>query len=204
MKPLSTSELYDTLCDKVFQDTVAGDMQYNFFVYQYPAENEYRIRKEIAEIKEKISHPEPQIDILALDMFEEFCSFLDGRPFGKKYASKLKYLLEKEESMPETIENSLINEAGSDAFLNHIHDKIISHVEIIDQMKRPYVFLYGFGFIYPYLRASYLLNRYESVNESGRYKIILFYPGVASKSSYKLFSVLEDDHTYRANLLIND
>ena len=49
-----------------------------------------------------------------------------------------------------------------------------------------------------------LLNNYEEFNESFRYKIILFYPGEQEKNSFRLFSKLEDHHTYRAIVLMNE
>ena len=80
----------------------------------------------------------------------------------------------------------------------------MEHVSKVDEYKRPYVFLYGLGNIYPYLRASTLLNRYEQVNDSSRYKVILFYPGETDTATFKLFGTLEDNHTYRAIVLMND
>ena len=54
------------------------------------------------------------------------------------------------------------------------------------------------------LRTSSFLNRYEKYNRSSRYKIILFYPGDADGASFKLFGTLDDHHTYRAIVLMNE
>ena len=80
----------------------------------------------------------------------------------------------------------------------------MEHVSKVDEYIRPYVFLYGLGNIYPYLRTSNLLNRYEKYNRSERYKIILFYPGDQDGATFKLFGDLEDNHTYRAIVLMNE
>lgn len=201
---MTVEELYNKLCSKEFQDPSNGDLFYNFFVYLYDAKNEYQMREQIADIKEKIKRPSEYIDVLTLDVFEEFCNYLDGKPFGNKYPSYLQYLLEKENSLPDKVSDSLFNAANSDEFLHHIHNKIMEHVSKVDEYKRPYVFLYGLGNIYPYLRASTLLNRYEQVNDSSRYKVILFYPGETDTATFKLFGTLEDNHTYRAIVLMND
>ena len=42
------------------------------------------------------------------------------------------------------------------------------------------------------------------MNDSSRYKVILFYPGEADTATFKLFGTLEDNHTYRAIVLMND
>ena len=88
--------------------------------------------------------------------------------------------------------------------MQHIHRRIMEHVSKVDEFRRPYVFLYGIGSMYPYLRTSTLLNKYEEFNETFRYKIILFYPGEQEGNSFRLFSKLEDHHTYRAIVLMNE
>ena len=46
---MTIKELDDKLNSPGFQDTENGDLFYNFFIYQYPAEKEYDIRKQIQE-----------------------------------------------------------------------------------------------------------------------------------------------------------
>ena len=104
---MTVEELYNKLCSKEFQDPSNGDLFYNFFVYLYDAKNEYQMREQIADIKEKIKRPSEYIDVLTLDVFEEFCNYLDGKPFGNKYPSYLQYLLEKEQSLPDKVSDSL-------------------------------------------------------------------------------------------------
>ena len=85
-----------------------------------------------------------------------------------------------------------------------IHQRIIDHITIKDQYRRPYVFMHGIGSMYPYLRVNEFLALYEDYNESGKYKIIVFYPGHREQNSFRLFDTLPDNHTYRATLLINE
>ena len=155
------------------------------------------------EHKEKIKKLKKNVDVLTLDIFEEFCRFMDGQSFGK-HPSYLKYMLEKDESRPDDVTKALLLKANSDDFMLYIHNRIMEHVSKVDEYIRPYVFLYGLGNIYPYLRTSNLLNRYERYNRSERYKIILFYPGDQDGATFKLFGDLEDNHTYRAIVLMNE
>ncbi len=204
MIPMTVKQLYDKLCSKSFQDTESGDMFYNFYLYLYPCDKESRMREEIAQIKESIKRPRNNVDVLTLDIFEEFCKFMDTQPFGK-WPSLLQYMLEKDQKMPDNVTIALLNKANSDQFMEYIHNRIMEHVSKIDDgFIRPYVFLYGIGNIYPYLRTSSFLNRYEKYNRSSRYKIILFYPGDADGNSFKLFGTLDDQHTYRAIVLMNE
>ena len=204
MIPMTVEQLYEKLCSKSFQDTENGDLFYNFYLYLYPCDKEYQMRNQIAEIKESIKRPRNNVDVLTLDIFEEFCRFLDGQSFGK-WPSLLKYMLEKDEKAPANVTTALLRNANSDQFMEYIHNRIMEHVNKIgDGLIRPYVFMYGIGNIYPYLRTSSFLNRYEKYNRSNRYKIILFYPGDADGNTFKLFGTLDDQHTYRAIVLMNE
>ena len=92
---MTIKELDDKLNSPGFQDTENGDLFYNFFIYQYPAEKEYDIRKQIQEFKANLIRPTNYVDVLTLNLFDEFCSFLDQKKF-LRHPSMLKYLMEKE------------------------------------------------------------------------------------------------------------
>ena len=201
---MTIDELYEKLSSRQFQDTQNGDLFYNFFVYQYPADKEYEIRQQIKEFKEQLIRPINYVDVLTMNLFEEFCNFLDGQSFGKLHPSYLKYLIEKDGSNPDSVTKTLTNKANSDAFYEYVHNKIIQHISIKDDKNRPYIFLHGIGSMYPYLRTNVFLTNYEKYNQSSNYKLIVFYPGNVNKNTYHLFGMLNDEHTYRATLLIND
>ena len=119
----------------------------------------------------------------------------------------LKYQLEKEQADPTkslSTQDTLTRNAHSPEFVQYIHQRISEHIKIDDDYKRPYVFLYGIGSMYPYLRVNEFLALYEDYNETSKYKLIVFYPGHRENNSFKLFNTLEDNHTYRATLLINE
>lgn len=210
MSSMTLTELYAKLRSKAFSDPANGDLFYNFYLFQYPAAEEYKWRHDILEIRDKLVKPADYIDTLVLNIFDEFCDFLDHKAFGSKNPSMLKYLLDKEAKggpAIEQVQKSLTTQANSDEFLQHIHKRILEHIgKQGDDLQRPYVFIYGMGQMYPYLRTNTLLTKYEPLNKSNQYKIILFYPGTSTSggTKFKLFGVLNDDHTYRAHLLIND
>ena len=203
---MTIKELDDKLNSPGFQDTENGDLFYNFFIYQYPPEQEYDIRKQILEFKANLIRPTNYVDVLTLNLFEEFCAFLDQKKF-LRHPSMLKYLSEKEANDPSTSDNiqqTLIRNAHSPEFVQFIHQRILNHISIEDRYRRPYVFLHGIGSMYPYLRVNEFLSLYEDYNETGKYKIIVFYPGYRENNSFRLFDELPDNHTYRATLLINE
>lgn len=203
---MTIKELDDKLNSPRFQDPENGDLFYNFFIYQYPADKEYDIRLQIQEFKANLIRPTNYVDVLTLNLFEEFCNFLDQKSF-MKYPSALKYQLEKEKLTPSVAnktQETLSRYAHSPEFIQYINQRILNHIRIKDDYKRPYVFLYGIGSMYPYLRVNEFLALYENYNETDKYKIIVFYPGHREQNSFRLFNSLQDNHTYRATLLIND
>ena len=138
-----------------------------------------------------------------MNLFEEFCHYLDSQKFDNETPSLLKAILKSDASDPDGISNAVADMAESEEFLKYIHSRILSHINIEDDKIRPYIFLYGIGSMFPYMRTNTFLTRYEEYNESGRYKIIIFYPGVVENNNYHLFGLLNDDHTYRATKLMN-
>lgn len=205
---MTVTELYDKLASKEFQDPANSDLFYNFFIFQYPADTEAAMRRDIMEFKENLVRPVNYIDVLTIDIFEEFCKYLDQRSFGKN-PSMLNYLKDKDaqatdDAQHDSVTRSLSNQARSKEFMQHVHEMILAHIGKDDDGKvRPYVFLYGFGTIYPYLRANEFLSLYEPLNKASRYKIILFYSGAFREGRFSLFGKLSDNHAYRAHVLVN-
>ena len=201
---MTVEELYQKLKSPAFQDTRNGDLFYNFFIFQYPAKDEYEIRRQIKVFEENLPRPDTYVKALTLDLFDEFCQFLDGQSFGNDNPSLMKFLMDAEKDASSDIQEVLVEQANSQGFYEHIHRRIMEHISIEDEMKRSYVFVYGIGDMFPYLRTNVFLTNYEKYNESGKYKIIVFYPGHGAGNTFSLFNVLEDGHAYRAILLLND
>lgn len=203
MNKMTLDQLYNTLCSDDFKNT-ENDIFYNFYIFQYEPEKEYEMRRQIVDFKAKLIRPVNFVDVLTIDLFQEFCNFLDSISFGKKHPSYLKYMLEKDEIDHEAVTKTLTNKANSQPFYQYIHERIMEHISIEDDKLRPYVFLYGIGAMYPYLRTNVFLSSYEQYNKSNKYKIIVFYPGEKDGNSFRLFNRIDDQHTYRATLLINE
>lgn len=199
---MTIQELDHKLNDPKFQDPKNGDIFYNFFIYQYPAEKEYDIRDQIKEFKDHLIRPTNYVDVLCLNLFEEFCKYLQTKQI--MHRPMLEYQLEKEKTNPDATRSTLTRNAHSEGFIKYLHEHIMAHVNIKDEYRRPYVFVHGIGSMYPYIRTNELLTLYEQYNVTYKYKIIVFYPGYRENNSFRLFGLLPDHHTYRATLLINE
>lgn len=200
---MTIEELYKKLEDKSFQDTTTGTMFYNVYIFQYPPEEEYQIYSQIDSFKNRLRRPSNNLDILTLDIFDEFCQYLDAKSFGK-HPSLLKYLLNKEIKSPESVNETLIRNACDNKFFGWVDTRIKEHLNTENELAKSFVFMYGFGQIFPYLRTNTFLSNFERYNHGEEYKIIVFYPGNVQNNSFSLFGVLKDDHTYRSIKLIND
>ena len=200
MKNMRLKELEEKLRSNEFQNT-ENDIFYNFFIYLYDPADEYKMRAQIREFKQNLLRPVDYVDVLTIDIFEELCNFLNNQPYGNFNSSLLQYLLEKDKDAHEAVLRLLTGKANCSEFYKYLDKHIKEHISISDDKKRPYVFLYGLGKIFPYMRISALLANYEQYNKSSRYKIIVFYPGNKEGNNYRLFNILEDHHTYRATLM---
>lgn len=199
---MTIEELYHKLEDKSFQDTSVGTMFYNVYIFQYPAEDENEICYQIDEFKSRLRRPSNNLDILTLNIFDEFCSYLDAKKFGR-HPSLLNYLVEKEYKDANSVNNTLIRNASDEKFFEWVDKRIREHLKQENELTKSFVFLYGFGQIYPYLRTNTFLSNFEKYNHGEDFKIIVFYPGHSQGNSFSLFDVLDDANTYRSITLIN-
>ena len=198
---MSIEELYVKLEDKSFQDTDTGALFYNIFIYQYPAAEEYAIREQIENLQQRLRRPNNNLDILTINVFDEFCAYLGQKRFGK-HPSMLHYLLDKEREGKQ-VSDTLTRNACNEDFYAWIDAAIQKHFANNNERNKTYVFLYGLGQIYPYLRTNTFLSNFEKYNRNESCKLIVFYPGHATDYGFSLFDVLDDNNAYRSIKLIN-
>lgn len=196
---MTIKALYDLLCDKSFQDPATGYLFFPAYMYLYDPETEYQIRREIQTMKERLVRPTDFVDVLALNIFDEFCQYLKTQNWGS--SNWLEFILSEEATNHSTVQTTIRQKANDRKFCEYLNNRIQNHLSEMSDLKKSYVFVYGFGQIYPYLRASKFMNLFEGYIKE--YKIILFYPGEAKKN-YNLFKVLNDENLYRAIKLINE
>lgn len=201
---MTIDQLYEKLTSERFMNPKYGDMFYNYYIYPYDIKEEYEKRLQIAAFKEKLKRPTSYINALTLDLFEVFCEFLDAMPFGKAYPSMKQFLMDIEATSSKEVQSILTEQACSDEFLQYVRSRILEHIKQSDGLRHPYVFIYGMGEMFPYLRTNVFLTKYEKYNQTNLYKIIVFYPGSPKGNSFSLFDMLDDTHTYRAILLLNE
>ena len=195
---MTINELYELLCDENFQDPATGNLFFPAYMYIYNPAKEYQVREEINQMKERLVRHNTFVDVLVINLFDEFLDHLRSVSFGDM--NLLEVTLLNEPKDPGRVMETLKREAIRGPFLAALNEKIKSHVQKAGFLKKSYVFVHGFGEIYPYLRASKFLSNFEKYITG--YKIILFYPGTA-RDYYSMFGLLSDENPYRAIRLIN-
>ena len=197
---MTISELYEQLADKAFSDHSTGNLFFPAYMYVYNPEKEYEMEKEIVSLQERLYRPTNYLHVMVLDIFQEFSNFLKSERFGKH--NKFDFFLEREPSMPEQVNTSLKHLANDDRFFDWVNKRIEEHFENAGESEVAYVFVKGFGAIFPYLRVSKFMNNFERYLSGNKYKLIIFYPGSAD-TFYSMFNLLGDENLYRAIKLIN-
>ena len=72
MTNMSIEQLYEYLNSPEFQKA-DGNIFYNYYIYQYPASQEYTLRKQVMEFKEKLERPTSYINAMPLGLLQVFC-----------------------------------------------------------------------------------------------------------------------------------
>lgn len=195
---INIDKLYDLMADRGFQDSRTGNLFFPAYIYTYPAEDEYEIREQLHMLTEKLKRPNQFLDSLTINIYSEMISYFKGVSFAGK--SLFEQFVDMEKEDPKEAFNWIrdeINREG-DGFFAHLEKMVKEHFKQ-EELKRVYLMVYGFGSIFPYLRASEFLKKTERLIKD--FKVIIFYPGEYKNSRYNLFAILDGDHMYRANNL---
>lgn len=189
-------KLYDLMATKGFQEPRTGNLFFPAYIYTYPPDHEYAIREQLAMLNEKLSRPSHYLDCMMVNIYHELLDYLQEVAFAGRTLFEL--VMEKEQEDPGEAITWIREEINQGDFYPRFENKVRSHFSS-EKQKRVYLILYGFGSVYPYLRASEFLKRTEKLIKE--FKVVVFYPGTYTDGKYNLFGMLDDDHMYRANNL---
>lgn len=190
--------VFEHLKDPDVQDPDSGLMTFPAYVYVYPPDQEYALRKALPALCDRLRRPNVRQDPLLVNIYEAFLDYLRGKTLGG--ASLLDMIVEAERDDPDKADRKLREHAGAQAFVDQVAGRFAAWAEDEDAPpRRSYVFVHGWGSIHPYLRASRFLDRME--RHLHGYKLILFYPGTYEGGQFRLFGRLTSKHVYRASCL---
>lgn len=194
MTKIDFNEIIQLLSDKSFQDPRTGNLFFPVYIYTYPPAEEYEMREKIEQAVKNLERPSNYLNTLSINIYHELIHFLKSETFMRR--PLFDQMIEKEKNEPHEAFNWVKGQIPN--FINHFKKKVENHFEDADKSKA-YLILYGFGSIFPYLRASHLIKQTESLIKD--FKVLVFFPGKYEESYYSLFEKLNDENTYRANHL---
>lgn len=158
-----------------------------FHIFDYPPEEELRVREHIRFLLSHIPQRKPGLRVTHLNLFDFVLDYLQHR-----------HLLDRAIQMQQ--------EKGDDALkkalAGPLHENRLAEVfaEMVQPTHHDLVFLSGVGSVWPLLRSHTLLNNLHPI--MGRTPLVLFYPGRYDGQSLRLFGKLQHSNYYRAFKLV--
>ena len=196
MPETTIDNIFHLLSREDFKDPDTGLLFFPVYIYTYPSEKEFQIRHQINLLDDRLKRPSNSLNCLVINIYKEFISYLQESKFAG--ASLFESIIELEQDNYEEALDFIQEKANDDQFMNYIGEKFKTYFDH-QTSDKIYLFLHGFGSVFPYLRLSTLLKNTEKYTKN--FKLIAFYPGDFKNANYSLFSIFNDDNVYRANHL---
>lgn len=158
-----------------------------FYIFDYPPEEELRVREHIGFLVERIPKQKPALRVQHVNLFDFVLDYL-----------KRRNLLDKAIQM----QRDKGDEALKKALAGPLHEtKLAGHfAEVVRPDQNDLVLVSGIGSVWPLLRSHALLNNLHSV--MGKTPLVMFYPGRYDGQSLRLFGKLKNTNYYRAFKLV--
>jgi len=158
-----------------------------FHVFDYPPEEELRMREHIVFLMEHLKKNHSHIKFLHINLFETMILYLQDRKILEK-----SFTLESQKGS-KALWKAISALVQPQRFVKVLADKY-------NLQNSDLILVSGVGTIWPWVRAHSLLNNLQSV--TGNTPLLLFYPGKYTGQSFQLFGCLKSDNYYRAFRLI--
>jgi Domain of unknown function (DUF1788) len=189
------SDLLNDRLNKILPKMISDDFlkgrgignEIAFYIFDYPPEEELRIREHIRFLLDHIPKQRPGLRVKHINLFTFVLEYLRSRN-----------LLEKALSM----QREKGDEALLKALAGPLHETKIASVfaEAAQPDRHDLVILSGVGSVWPLLRSHSLLNNLHPI--MGQTPLVMFYPGRYDGQSLRLFGKLKQNNYYRAFKLI--
>jgi hypothetical protein len=159
-----------------------------FFIFDYPPEEELRIREHVRFLLEHIPKHKPGIRVKHINLFDLVIDHLKDR----------KLLDRSLQMQKEKGDESLLK-----ALSAPLHETKVAQVfvQAAQPDRHDLVLVSGVGSVWPLLRAHSLLNNLHPL--MGKTPLVMFYPGRYDGQFLRLFGKLRNNNYYRAFKLVS-
>lgn len=172
------------------QDFLSGSGLGNelaFYIFDYAAEHELRIREHVAFLVEQIPKKRPGMRVSMVNLFDLVVDHLKARNLLEKALSKQRTL--GDQALLSSLKAILEPEKIAPVF-----------VEAARPSENDLVLVTGIGSVWPVLRSHTLLNNLHA--RMGATPLVMFYPGRYDGLSLRLFNRVDSNNYYRAFKLV--
>lgn len=158
-----------------------------FYIFDYPPEDELRVRDHVRFLLEHIPKQKPDLRVTHVNLFDLIIAHLKERN-----------LLERSFQMQREKGNAALEKAlRSPLKAEKVAQVFVDSVQPADQ---DLVLITGVGSVWPLVRTHSLLSNLHPVMKST--PLVMFYPGRYDGQSLRLFGRIKTDHYYRAFKLV--
>ncbi|HJG15198.1 MULTISPECIES: DUF1788 domain-containing protein [Lactobacillus] len=186
---LRFSHLKEKMVDPKFQHNEGLSNEVGYWIFDYPADQELEVRKQIAKISD--SPLASRVNLRVFDIYDVM----------------MKLLREQEEytgADPIPILENIEKKQGFDVLIEQINNilEMSENNNLIVQYiqsrlpEQCIIFLDGLGKVYPIIRAHKILNTMHQVLDKN--PVVMFYPGNYDEMSLRAFGEVKDQNYYRA------
>lgn len=158
-----------------------------FFIFDYPAEEELRVRQHVQFLIEHIPKHKPKLKLAHINLFSFLIEYLEEE--GVLEDALLKQRNEGNEALREALKGLLRGKTVAQRF-----------GEIVKPNAQDLILVSGVGSVNPLIESHTLLNNLHSIVDQT--PLVMFYPGCYDEKSLRLFGKIKRDNYYRAFRLI--
>ena len=184
--------LKEKMDDSKFQHNEGLSNEVGYYVFDYPADQELYMRKQIGKIQE--SPLAARVNLKVFDIYDIMMHLLkDQEKYTGSDPIPILEDIEKNQGFDvliEQINNILEMSENNNLIVGYIKERIP------EGDGHCIVFLTGLGKVYPIIRAHKILNTMHQVLDNN--PVVMFYPGNYDEMSLRAFGEIKDQNYYRA------
>lgn len=183
------NQIENKIKEKSFRENKGLGNEVGYYVFDYPANREIRVRNYINNLKEKHDSKIKGFELVVYDLYDLMLDYIEEEGLYEVCVQ-----MEEDHGLSYLIKSvvDLLKMGGEENYFT----KYIEN----NTPDNSVVFVTGVGKIFPFVRSHDILNKLNQTFD--RVPVVLFYPGEYDGHTLKLFSEFTDDHYYRALSLI--
>jgi len=181
------NKILPTLTSQKFLSSSGLGNEIGFYIFDYPPEDERRIRVHITWLIEQLPKQQPDLRVKHINLFELVVGYLKSRNLLVPAM---------------TMQRDKGDDALKQALAGPLHGTKLAMVfaKAAKPEEHDLILVSGVGSVWPLIRSHTLLNNLHRMVEHT--PLVMFYPGNYDGQSLRLFGKLRNNNYYRAFQLI--